>query len=231
MEVNEVYCLRWDNFSSNIRSTFCRLKKEKDFADVTLVCGDGQTDSHKVILSAGSSFFQKILKNNPHSKPLIYMKGVKFSELQIALGFIYQGEATVATSDLDSFLAVAEDLELKGFSKEYMSNGSSDQFGQNSQHVPSSSLPQPQTNLQQPLTSSSPEESIKAEAQPIKAEDQSEQLEDFVEAHQAEHQSFQQYQGNQGQEQCSQNICSIFLLNYFNKLKTLQVLLHLWKLI
>ena len=52
MEVNEVYCLRWDNFSNNIRSTFCRLKKEKDFADVTLVCGDGQTDSHKVILSS-----------------------------------------------------------------------------------------------------------------------------------------------------------------------------------
>ena len=123
------------------------------------------------------------------------MKGVKFSELQIALGFIYQGEATVATSDLDSFLAVAEDLELKGFSKEYMSNGSSDQFGQNSQHVPPSSLPQPQTNLQQPLTSSS-EESIKAEAPPIKAEEQSGQPEDSAEAHQAE-----LYQDSYGDDQ------------------------------
>ena len=158
------------------------MKKEKDFADVTLVCGDGQTDSHKVILSAGSSFFQKILKNNPHSKPLIYLKGVKFSELQLVLSFIYEGEAPVAMSDVSSFLAVSEDLELKGFSKEYMSNGNSDQLGQNLQPAPPSSLPQPQPNLQQPLTcpphdNNNCEQSIKAEAQSIKAEEQSGQPE------------------------------------------------------
>ena len=81
-----------------------------------------------MILSAGSPFFQNILKNNPHSKPLIYLKGVKFSELQFVPSFIYKGEATVTRSDVCSFLAVAEDLELKGLSKEYMSDGTSDQF-------------------------------------------------------------------------------------------------------
>ena len=201
MEANEELCLRWDDFNSNIRSTFWGLKKEKDFADVTLVCADGQTDAHKVILSAGSTFFQKILKNNPHSKPLIYLKGVKFSELQLVLNFIYEGEATVAMSDVSSFLAVSEDLELKGLSKEYMSNGNSDQLGQNLQPAPPSSLPQPQPNLQQPLTSSPPdnnnyEQSIKAEAQPITDEAQSGQPEDFAEVHQAE-----LYQDSYGDDQ------------------------------
>jgi len=191
MGSNEELCLRWDDFSSNIRSTFRDLKEEKDFADVTLVCSDGQTDAHKVILSAGSSFFQKILKKNPHSKPLIYLKGIKFSELQLVLSFIYQGEATVAMSDVSSFLAVAEDLELKGLSKEYISNGNSDQFGQKLQPAHPSYLPQPLLNLQQPPTCSPPfnnncEQSIKAEAPPIKAEEQSGHLEDFAETPQAE---------------------------------------------
>ena len=136
----EVFSLIWNDFVSNTRNTLVGLKENKDFADVTLVCGDGQTDAHKVILSAGSPFFQKILKNNPHSKPLIYLKGIKFSELQLVLSFIYKGEAHVGMSDLSSFLAVAEDLELKGLSKEYMSDGTSDQFGNQTQPASPASL-------------------------------------------------------------------------------------------
>ena len=81
-----------------------------------------------------------ILKNNPHSKPLIYLKGIKFSELQFVLSFIYKGEASVAMSDVGSFLAVAEDLELKGLCKEYMSDGTSDQFGNQTQPASPASL-------------------------------------------------------------------------------------------
>ena len=179
MEANEELCLRWDKFNSNIRSTFRDLREEKDFADVTLVCADGQTDAHKVILCAGSPFFRKILKNNPHSKPLVYLKGVKFSELQLMLSFIYQGEATVAMSDVNTFLAVAEDLGLNGL------NGRGDQFGQKLQPASPSSFPQPQPNLQQPFTYNY-KQPIKAEADPIKAEEQSGHLEDFAEAPQAE---------------------------------------------
>jgi|ERR1712181_135614 len=75
---------------------------------------DGRIEAHKVILSAGSTFFQKILKENPHSKPLIYLKGVKISELNSVLRFIYCGEASIATANLNPFLALAEELEVKG---------------------------------------------------------------------------------------------------------------------
>ena len=80
MGSDEKYCLRWNDFENNIKNVFYDLKEEKDFADVTLVCSDGKVEAHKVILSAGSTFFRKILKENPHSKPLIFLKGVKFSE-------------------------------------------------------------------------------------------------------------------------------------------------------
>jgi len=114
MGPDDQYCLRWNDFETNIKNALYDLNEEKDFADVTLICGDGKVDAHKVILSTGSTFFQKILKENPHSKPLIYLKGVKFSELNSVLGFVYHGEASIATANLSSFLALAEELEVKG---------------------------------------------------------------------------------------------------------------------
>ena len=114
MGSDEQYCLRWNDFETNIKNALYELKEEKEFADVTLVCKDGRVDAHKVILSAGSKFFQKILKENPHSKPLVYLKGVKISQLNSVLRFVYCGEASIATANLDSFLTLGEELEVKG---------------------------------------------------------------------------------------------------------------------
>ena len=65
----EKFCLRWNDFERNIRSAFYDFKEEKEFADVTLACADGQVESHKVILAASSPFFKRVLKKNPHSHP------------------------------------------------------------------------------------------------------------------------------------------------------------------
>merc|ERR1719369_945139 len=70
-----------------------------------------------MILSACSPFFQNILRRNPHSHPLLYMKGVKYSDLQAVLNFMYHGEVSVAQEDLNSFLSVAEDLRVKGLTQ------------------------------------------------------------------------------------------------------------------
>ena len=86
-----------------------------DFSDVTLVCEDDhQIEAHKIILSACSPFFSTVLKRNKHSHPLVYMKGLKANDLAAIMDFIYLGEANIYQEDLDAFLAVAEDLQLKG---------------------------------------------------------------------------------------------------------------------
>ena len=46
---NYLLTLRWFGFGTNIETTFGELRRDKDFADVTLVCGDGQVVAHKVI--------------------------------------------------------------------------------------------------------------------------------------------------------------------------------------
>ena len=49
--------------------------------------------------------------------PLLYLKGVKYTDLVSVLDFMYHGEVNVAQEELNSFLAVAEDLQVKGLSQ------------------------------------------------------------------------------------------------------------------
>ena len=113
--MSEKLCLQWNDFQDNIKSAFGSLRDDSDFTDVTLACEDGkQVEAHKVILAASSPFFQKLLGRNRHPHPLIYMRGMKSDDLLAIVDFLYRGEANVFQDNLDSFLAIAEELQLKG---------------------------------------------------------------------------------------------------------------------
>ena len=113
--MSEKLCLQWNDFQENIKSAFGNLREDNDFTDVTLACEDGQqVEAHKVILVASSPFFQKLLGRNKHPHPLIYMRGMKSEDLLAIVDFLYRGEANVFQENLDSFLAIAEELQLKG---------------------------------------------------------------------------------------------------------------------
>jgi len=114
----EKFCLRWNDFESNISSAFRDLRDDKDFFDLTLACEDDEKiQAHKVILAACSSFFCHVLRHNPHPHPLLYLKGIKHTDLQSLLSFMYHGEVSVAQEELNSFLAVAEELKVKGLTE------------------------------------------------------------------------------------------------------------------
>ena len=82
---------------------------------MTLASEDGeQKEAHKVILAASSPFFQTLLRRSRHPHPLIYMKGVRSENLLAIIDFLYCGEANVPQDNLESFLAIAEELKLKG---------------------------------------------------------------------------------------------------------------------
>jgi len=111
----EKLCLKWNDFQENAISAFGTLREDREFADVTLACEDGQqVEAHKVILASSSPFFLNLLKRNKHPHPLIYMRGLKSEDLVAMIDFLYFGEAKVNQENLDSFLAVAEEFQLKG---------------------------------------------------------------------------------------------------------------------
>jgi len=148
---SEHFCLRWNDFESNISHAFREIRDEKDFFDVTLACEDEQIQAHKVILSACSPFFRTILRRNRHDHPLLYLKGVKYTEVISILNFMYHGEVNVAQEELNSFLSVAEDLRVKGLT---LSPQDAAKVPTNNQHL--SKAPMFRTVREPPDISASP---------------------------------------------------------------------------
>ena len=117
---DEKLCLQWNDFRNNIASSFGKLRRDKDFTDVTLVCEDGQqVEIHKFVLVSASPFFRKILKGaQQHSHPWIYMRDIKSEVLTAMVDFLYQGETNIYQENLDSFLALAGELQLTGLQED-----------------------------------------------------------------------------------------------------------------
>ena len=111
----EKFCLKWDHFQDNISKSFRNLRKEKDFFDVTLISEDDEVVlAHKVVLSASSEMFKYILRRADHSKPMVYLTGVKSSQLGCIMDYIYEGEVSIYQHDLENFIDIAKKLKIKG---------------------------------------------------------------------------------------------------------------------
>ena len=117
MGSGEKFCLRWNDFEANVSVALKELREDEDFFDVTLACEDDQINAHKLILSACSPFFRTILRRNKHEHPLLFLRGVKYKDLVSILNFMYHGEVNVAQEELNAFLSVAEDLQVKGLTQ------------------------------------------------------------------------------------------------------------------
>jgi len=123
---SDKYRLNWKEFEDNTKGYFREVRVNEEFSDVTLACEDGQQiDAHKIVLSACSPFFRALLRRNQHQHPLIYMRGMTSNELSSLLDFMYYGEIEISQEDLSDFLAVAEELKLRGLTPE-KNNGTSD---------------------------------------------------------------------------------------------------------
>ena len=95
MQHQEKYNLTWDRYSDHLRESLKEMMTSAEFADVTLVTDDRQQiRAHRNILSACSPLFKNILLFDSNSaNPIIYLKGIQYSEMDSILQFIYLGEA------------------------------------------------------------------------------------------------------------------------------------------
>eukprot|EP00091_Calanus_sinicus_P016977 TRINITY_DN36694_c0_g1_i1.p1 TRINITY_DN36694_c0_g1~~TRINITY_DN36694_c0_g1_i1.p1 ORF type:complete len:116 (-),score=23.89 TRINITY_DN36694_c0_g1_i1:69-416(-) len=115
MGVADKFNLSWDTFQENIGNSLRDLRIEQDFFDVTIASDDNQQiEAHKLILSASSSFFKTVLKNNPHQHPLIYLKGINMTNIKAMIDFMYHGQVEVGQDGLNEFLTAAEELKVRG---------------------------------------------------------------------------------------------------------------------
>jgi len=58
--------------------------------------------------------FRNVFKKATHVNPFIYLKGVSHKDLVALLDYIYTGQAKVLAEDVDRFIQVGKDLQVKG---------------------------------------------------------------------------------------------------------------------
>jgi len=110
----EISCLAFANFEQRVCAIFHDLADKKEFSDVTLACEGKQIQSHKVVLSAVSPILRALLKQNRHEHPIIFLRGVKYSQMVQLLDFIYKGQVNIPQIDVGAFLEMASDLQIEG---------------------------------------------------------------------------------------------------------------------
>ena len=115
----EKYNLTWHSHPDYLREMMREMMTSDDFTDVTLVTEDKMTiNAHRNILSACSPVFKNILQLDTTSNhPIIYLRGIQYSEIESILQFIYLGEAKFYEARMNEFLSVSKNLEIQELSK------------------------------------------------------------------------------------------------------------------
>ena len=132
----EKYALTWHKYPDHLRGMMREMMTSGDFADVTLVCDDKKTlKAHRNILSACSTVFKDILQMHTQSNhPVIYLKGLQYSEIDSILQFMYLGEAKFYESRINEFIHAVKDLEIKELSKGYESSEPDERIEESEKH-------------------------------------------------------------------------------------------------
>ena len=116
---SEKFSLRWNDFESTISCSLGEIKAAGELLDVSLACGGDVVRAHRLVVSACSPLLRNILSRAPaQANPFIYLKGVQFEDLVACLDFMYHGEVSVAQESLNSFLAAAEELQVRGLTQD-----------------------------------------------------------------------------------------------------------------
>lgn len=108
------FCLRWNNYQSNLTSVFDQLLQNESFVDVTLACDGRSIKAHKMVLSACSPYFEMLFSTTPCTHPIVILRDVNWFELKSLVDFMYKGEINVSQEQIGPLLKIAEMLKVRG---------------------------------------------------------------------------------------------------------------------
>jgi len=111
--------LKWNDFQGSISSSLGALRTTSDLLDVTVQCGVESLQCHRLVLSACSDWFKAVFRALPAvtQHPVIVLWEATARDMALLLDFMYNGEVNVKQENLNSFLALAEKLSVRGLTQ------------------------------------------------------------------------------------------------------------------
>ncbi|XP_063708118.1 protein jim lovell-like [Culicoides brevitarsis] len=104
----------WNNHDSHMTSSVRELLQNKSLMDISIVCGDKSFHAHKLILSAASPFFHRLIEENPCKHPILILNDYPSWIIEQIITFIYCGEIRIPQEAIFAFCDIARELQIKG---------------------------------------------------------------------------------------------------------------------
>jgi len=122
MAGEDKFSLRWNDFESSLSTSFEQFRGS--LLDVEILCSSGAVvAAHRLVLCACSEVLREALlrvkpplSSTSHSPVLVLLDTDK-RDLECLLDFMYRGEALVSQERLQSFLNLAEKLQVAGLTQ------------------------------------------------------------------------------------------------------------------
>lgn len=104
------------NYKPTLYKRFAEMFHSKQLTDAILICENQRIHVHKFLLSAASSFFNKMFKKT--GAHTLHIRNVKHMDLVTILEYIYNGEVALQQNRIAAFLNAAQNLSIPINSKD-----------------------------------------------------------------------------------------------------------------
>lgn len=110
--------LTFANYGTILHRSFAEMFDTEELTDAVLICNDKRIRVHKFLLSATSSFFNKMFKQ-PENHTRLVIRNVSSENLEKILEYIYKGRVAIDPEKMNSFFEAAKKLSVPiGFKQE-----------------------------------------------------------------------------------------------------------------
>jgi len=122
MAGEDKFSLRWNDFESSLSTSFQQFRGS--LLDVEILCSSGAVvAAHRLVLCACSEVLREALLrvrpplSSTSNGPVLVLLDTDKRDLECLLDFMYRGEALVSQERLQSFLNLAEKLQVAGLTQ------------------------------------------------------------------------------------------------------------------
>jgi len=108
------YFIRWVNHKNYCIDIISDLYNKKELYDITIFVEGKKIQAHKLILSACSLFFRRLIHNNPSPNLVIVLIDISYEDANILIDFFYSGKIRTFYANIKKFLKLFDRFEIQG---------------------------------------------------------------------------------------------------------------------